>query len=239
MPATPRVPGNNVADLYIHVGGFRGGSPKGFYRWSRYLAEHGVFAFALQYRLWDREKCGKLTICVEDAKSAMCWLRASTQKLGSVPEWIAVGGNSAGAHLAAALATIEGYNHLSDDLSVKTTPNLLVLGSPALDLSEFFGTDRSPMRKLNENLPNTRAFIGVSDPFIPMTSMEVFGQGVIDISSGLEWGVFPGKGHGLNAQNESNKNQTEEEDDFHRSQVRMSLMTWPCTFVSLRSIPLW
>jgi len=30
-----------------------------------------------------------------------------------------------------------------------------------------------------------------------------------------------------------------EEDVFHRNQARRSLMTWPWTFVSLRSIPLW
>ena len=138
-PVTARVEGNNVAHLYIHGGGFRGGSPRGFYRWSRYLAEHGVSAFALKYRLLDREKRGKPTICVEDAKSAMRWLRANAEKLDIDPERIAVGGNSAGAHLAAALATLEGFNHPSDDLSIETAPNLLLLGSPALDLSEYFG----------------------------------------------------------------------------------------------------
>ena len=202
-PATPRVPGSNVAHLYIHGGGFRGGSPNGFYRWSRYLAEQGVSAFALKYRLLDREKRGKPTICVEDAKSAIRWLRANAKKLGIDPERIAVGGNSAGGHLAAALATIERYNHPSDDLSVKTTPNLLLLGSPALDTGEFFGTDISPMHNLNENLPNTLAIMGDSDPVIPMTSMEVFGQGVVDAGSEFEWWIFPGLGHGLNAQNES------------------------------------
>jgi len=202
-PATARVSGNNVVHLYIHGGGFRGGSPRGFYRWSRYLAEHGVSAFALKYRLLDREKRGKPTICVEDAKSAMRWLRANAEKLGIDPKRIAVGGNSAGAHLAAALATLESHNHPSDDLSIKTVPNLLLLGSPSLDLSEYFGTDISPVRNLNESLPNTIAIIGDSDPVIPMTTMEVFGQGVIDAGSDFEWWIFPGKGHALNAQNES------------------------------------
>lgn len=202
-PATPRVPDSNVAHLYIHGGGFRGGSPNGFYRWSRYLAEQGISAFALKYRLLDREKRGKPTICVEDAKSAMRWLRANAEKLGIDPERIAVAGNSAGGHLAAALATIEGYNHPSDDVSIKTTPNLLLLGSPALDTGEFFGTDISPMHHLNGNLPNTLVIMGDSDPVIPMTSMEVFGQGVIDAGSEFEWWIFPGLGHGLNAQNES------------------------------------
>ena len=200
-PATPRVPGNNGAHLYIHGGGFKGGSPKGFYRWSRYLAGHGVSAFALKYRLLDREKRGKPTICVEDAKSAMRWLRANAEKWGINPEWIAVGGNSAGGHLAAALATIEGFNHPSDDRSVRTTPNLLLLGSPALDLASW--PEGSPVHNVNENLPNTIAIIGDGDPVIPMTSMEVFGQGVVDAGSDFEWWIFPGKGHGLNAQNES------------------------------------
>ena len=202
-PATPRVPGSNVAHLYIHGGGWKGGSPKGFYRWSRYLAEHGVSAFALKYRLVNRENGGKPTICVEDAKSGMRWLRANAKKLGIDPERIAVSGNSAGGHLAAALATIEGFNHPSDDLSLKATPNLLLLGSPVLDTSKWLGVDLSPMHNLNKNLPNTLAIMGDSDPVISMKSMEVFGQGVIDAGSEFEWWVFPGLGHGLNAQKES------------------------------------
>ncbi len=202
-PATPRVPGSNVAHLYIHGGSWKGGSPKGFYRWSRYLAEHGVSAFALKYRLVNRENGGKPTICVEDAKSGMRWLRANAKKLGIDPERIAVSGNSAGGHLAAALATIEGFNHPSDDLSLKATPNLLLLGSPVLDTSKWLGVDLSPMHNLNKNLPNTLAIMGDSDPVISMKSMEVFGQGVIDAGSEFEWWVFPGLGHGLNAQKES------------------------------------
>ncbi|MBK1879645.1 alpha/beta hydrolase [Pelagicoccus mobilis] len=202
-PANARAPGNNVAHIYIHGGSFRGGSPRGFYRWSRYLAEHGVSAFALKYRLLDRKKRGKPTICVEDAKSAMRWLRANAEKLGVDPERIAVGGNSAGGHLAAALATLEGHNHPADDLSIKTTPNLLLLGSPALDLGGYFGKDISPVHNLNENLPNTIAIIGDSDRVIPMKTMEIFGLGVIDAGSDFEWWVFPGKGHGLTAQNKS------------------------------------
>ncbi len=202
-PATPRVPGNNVAHLYIHGGGWKGGSPNGFYRWSRYLAEHGVSAFALKYRLVNREKGTTPTICLEDAKSGMRWLRANAEKLGIDPERIAVSGNSAGGHLAAALATIEGYNHPADDLSLKATPNLLLLGSPALDTSEWFGVDISPMHNLNKDLPDTLVIMGDSDPVIKMTSMEVFGQGVLDAGSEFEWWIFPGRGHGLNSQAKS------------------------------------
>lgn len=61
----------------------------------------------------------------------------------------------------------------------------------------------SPIHNLNENLPNTIAIMGDSDPVIPMTTMEVFGQGVIDAGSDFEWWVFPGKGHALSLQKES------------------------------------
>jgi len=203
VPATPHDPGSNVAHLYIRGGSWNGGSPRGFYRWSRYLAGHGVSAFVLKYRPMNREKDGKPATCLEDAKSGMRWLRANAEKLGIDPERIAVGGNSAGAHLAAALATIEGYNHPADDLSLKTAPNLLLLSSPALDTSEWFGTDMSPMHNLNENLPDTIAIMGDSDPVIPIPSMEVFGQGVIDAGSDFEWWIFPGKGHALSLQRES------------------------------------
>ena len=224
-PASPRVGGKNPAFLYIHGGGWRGGNPTGTYRFSRYLAEHGVSAFTLKYRLSSEKKGTKPTICLEDANSGMRWLRAHAVTLGIDADQIAVGGNSAGGHLSAALATIDGYNHPDDDLSVATTPNLLLLGSPVLDngpggygngwdealpnrtsvdyrVKEFW-QDFSPLHNLNDALPDTLVIMGDSDPLIKMTSMQVFGQGVVDAGSEFEWWVFPKKGHGLNSQAKS------------------------------------
>jgi acetyl esterase len=224
-PSTPRVPGENVAHFYIHGGGWKGGNPTGTYRWARYLAEHGVSAFTLKYRLSSEAKGIKPTICLEDAKSGMRWIRANAEKLGIAPERIAVSGNSAGGHLAAALATIEGYNHSDDDLSVATMPNLLLLGSPVLDNGpggygngwdkllpnrtsydyrvKDFWQDFSPMHNLNDELPDTLVIMGDSDPLIKMSSMQVFGHGVVDAGSEFEWWIFPRKGHGLNSQAKS------------------------------------
>lgn len=224
-PSTPRVPGENVAHFYIHGGGWKGGNPTGTYRWARYLAEHGVSAFTLKYRLASETKGTKPTICLEDTKSGMRWIRANAEKLGIAPERIAVSGNSAGGHLAAALATIEGYNHSDDDLSVATMPNLLLLGSPVLDNGpggygngwnrllpnqtsydyriKDFWQDFSPMHNLNDELPDTLVIMGDSDPLIKMSSMQVFGHGVVDAGSEFEWWIFPRKGHGLNSQAKS------------------------------------
>jgi len=101
-------------------------------------------------------------------------------------------------------------------------PNLLLLGSPVLDNGpggygngwdevlenrkekdyrvKDFWPDFSPMHNLNEELPDTLVIMGDSDPLIKMTSMETFGQGVVDAGSEFEWWVFPRKGHGLNSQ---------------------------------------
>ena len=81
-PASPRVAGKNPALLYIHGGGWKGSNPTGTYRLSRYLAEHGVSAFTLKYRLSSEKKGTKPTICLEDAKSGMRWLRANAERLG-------------------------------------------------------------------------------------------------------------------------------------------------------------
>ena len=224
-PSTPRVPGENVAHFYIHGGGWKGGNPTGTYRWARYLAEHGVSAFTLKYRLSSEAKGTKPTICLEDAKSGMRWIRANAKKLGIDPERIAVSGNSAGGHLAAALATIAGYNHSDDDLSVATMPNLLLLGSPVLDNGpggygngwdkslpnrtsfdyrvKDFWQNFSPMHNLNQDLPDTLVIMGDFDPLIKMGSIQVFGQGVVDAGSEFEWWIFPKKGHGLNSQEKS------------------------------------
>lgn len=54
-----------------------------------------------------------------------------------------VSGGSAGGHLAAAIASIDGFNDATDDLSVSCKPNLLVLFNPVLDNGpEGYGYDR-------------------------------------------------------------------------------------------------
>jgi acetyl esterase len=211
-PDTPRVDGLNPCVVFIHGGGWRGGNPTGTYRWSRYLAEHGVSAFTVKYRL-AREKDGVgPSRCLEDAKTAIRWIRSNAEKFGIDPDKIAVAGNSAGGHLASALATIDGFNDPSDDLAVSCRPNLLMLASPVMDNGPTgYGHDRvadywesfSPVHNLNHQLPSTLVLMGDRDPLIKMASVEKFGRAVEASGSEFEWFVFPGRGHGLFSQKKS------------------------------------
>jgi len=222
-PSSPREPGNNPALVYIHGGGWKGGKPAGTYRWCRYLAEHGVSAFTVRYKLANEKLGIKPDQCLKDAKTAMRWVRANAKKFGINPDRIAANGNSAGGHLSSALATIDGFNDSADDLSVSCRPNLLLLTSPVLDngpgsygnghysnsrktndyrVAEFW-EGFSPLHNLNNELPDTVVLMGDNDPFISIEAVGKFGQGVRAAGSEFKWWVFPGKGHGLNTQRRS------------------------------------
>lgn len=215
--------GDNPCLVYFHGGGWKGGGPQSAYRWCRYLSEHGISAFSVNYRLANEDEGIKPSECLKDAKTAMRWVRSNAEKLGIDPEYIAVGGNSAGGHLAAALATIDGFNHPADDLSVSCRPDLLTLTSPVLDNgpggygnghiirgqkpSDFrvadFWEKFSPLHNLNGNLPHTLVLMGDTDPLIRVEAVEKFGQAVRASGRDFDWWIFPEKGHGLNAQNKS------------------------------------
>ncbi|MEM8713895.1 MAG: alpha/beta hydrolase fold domain-containing protein, partial [Planctomycetota bacterium] len=73
------------------------------------------------------------TTCVEDGKSAVRWIREHAAEIGVDPGRLAAGGGSAGGHVAAAIATVNGFNADQDDLSVSCVPEALVLFNPVFD----------------------------------------------------------------------------------------------------------
>jgi len=66
-----------------------------------------------------------------DAKSAMRFIRKHADEFQIDPDKIIASGGSAGGHLAAATALIDGYNDPSDDLSISSKPSALVLLTPS------------------------------------------------------------------------------------------------------------
>ena len=72
-------------------------------------------------------------MCCADAKSALRYVRAHATELGIDPQRIAAAGGSAGGHLAAFTALVDGLDDPQDDLAVSCKPNALVLFNPVFN----------------------------------------------------------------------------------------------------------
>ena len=168
--------------VFYHGGGWRGGNPSQFAPHSTYLASRGMVAVNVEYRLKGKHGVFPHT-CVEDAKSAMRWVRGHADELNIDPDKIAAGGGSAGGHLAACLATINGYNAESDDTSISTRPDALVLFNPAIRMrkkwEERLGLkvprrSISPYHHVDGDVPPTIIFHGTKDTTVPIEDVRGF-----------------------------------------------------------------
>jgi len=132
-PAEWKLGDRRSSIVFYHGGSWRGGDPTAFSRQSRLLAQRGMVAFSVQYRLTSQ---AGITVhdCVKDAKSAFRWIVSHAFQLGVDPHKISAGGSSSGGHLAAALATLDAINDPADDTRISTVPVALVLFAPALQL---------------------------------------------------------------------------------------------------------
>lgn len=82
--------------LYIHGGGWRGGSKSRRSPFARYL-EKGYTVLSISYRL---AKQAKAPAAVEDCRCALRWVGDHGKKFRGDPKKIIVAGNSAGGHLS-------------------------------------------------------------------------------------------------------------------------------------------
>lgn len=125
------------AVVCIHGGAWLAGDAKGFFSHARYFASRGAIGISLEYRLLKATPTGPaLADCFADCKSAMRYIRAHAADLGVDPDRIAVLGDSAGGHLAAALGTCSGFDDPHDDLKISALPNAMVLCNPIVDMTE-------------------------------------------------------------------------------------------------------
>ena len=203
------------AIVFFFGGGWTGGSPTQFEPQSRHLASRGMIAIVADYRVKSRQ-AAKPADCVSDAKACVRWVRANAGRLGIDPERIAVGGGSAGGHLAAAVATLPGLDTAKDDKSVSCLPNALVLFNPAtvlttfpgLDLKGFgagldkekFGcepTEISPLHHVKKGTPPTIIFHGKADTTVPYTTVEKFAEVMKAAGNRCDLVGYEGQPHGF------------------------------------------
>ena len=92
--------------IHIHGGGWRMGDKHRMDKHGKHFANHGIICVTPNYRLSPRHKH---PAHVEDCAAAVAWVIKSLDLLKGDKNRIYLSGHSAGAHLAALLATNEKY----------------------------------------------------------------------------------------------------------------------------------
>ena len=172
------------AIVFFFGGGWNGGNVHQFEQHCHYLAKKGMVAITANYRVKSRNNSTPFD-AVEDARSAMRYIRENAKTLGINKNKIVAAGGSAGGHLAACTATISDYNAPEDNLKVSPVPKALVLFNPVINtMPEGYGYKRladkaesiSPAHHVVPKLPPTLIFHGMEDTTVPFANVEDFQQ---------------------------------------------------------------
>ena len=203
------------AIVFFFGGGWTSGTPAQFEPQARHLAARGMVAVLADYRVKSRQDA-KPADCVADAKACVRWVRANATRLGLDPDRLAVGGGSAGGHLAAAVATLPGLDPATDDKAVSCRPDALILFNPGTVMAPFPGlelkgfgagldkgrfgcepTEISPIHHVKKGLPPTIIFHGKADTTVPYATVEKFTEVMKAAGNRCELVGYEGQPHGF------------------------------------------
>ena len=204
-------PGWTAADkrpviVFFFGGGWVGGTPKQFERHSAYFASRGMVGVRVEYRTIAKGDKGPPLLSCADAKSAIRHVRVHAAELGIDSARIAGSGGSAGGHLAAFTALVDGLDDPKDDLKVSCKPDALVLFNPVFNNGpgewghERVGKryrDFSPAHHVKKGAPPTIVFLGEKDDLIPVKVAKDFEADMKKAGSRCDTHLYPGAGHGF------------------------------------------
>ena len=168
------------AIIFFFGGGWTGGTVGQFEPQAEYFASRGLVAARADYRVKSRDGVTP-DKCVEDARSAVRWMRRNAKELGIDPQKLTASGGSAGGHLAACMMIRDSVEAPGDDLSISTIPQAMVLFNPVLNFDHELIIDRingdrqlarkiSPTLHLDKNSPPALILFGTAD------KLKVFGD---------------------------------------------------------------
>lgn len=191
--------------VFFFGGGWVSGSTKQFEPFAKHMAEKGLVAILVDYRVKNRQGTTPVE-SLKDAKSAIRYIREHAGELNVNPDKLIASGGSAGGHLAAACYTSKTINDVDDNLKFSSKPNALVLFNPVIDNSkEGYGYERvkdywkdfSPMENIQKGFPPTIFFVGTKDKLIPVSTAQSFKQKIESVGGRCDLNLFEGQEHGF------------------------------------------
>ena len=120
------------------------------------------------------------------------------------PNTITAGGGSAGGHLAASCGLLKMWDNSSEELSISSKPNALVLLNPVLDLGpdrfahKRFGNNYkslSPIHNISKNAPPTIILVGTEDRILPVPTVKKYQSTMESFGNRCDVVLYEGQGH--------------------------------------------
>lgn len=185
-------------------GGWLNGNIAQFEKQAKYFASRDMIAVLADYRIFKSHKTTPFE-AVKDAKSAIRYLRNNSKSFNIDPERIVAGGGSAGGHLAAA-ADLTMLDEPTENLSVSSRPNALVLFNPVFDNGPGgYGYDRigqrypeiSPLHNIRKGAAPTIVFLGSKDNAVPVQTAKVYKNKMEEAGSRCDLFIYPDQPHGF------------------------------------------
>lgn len=191
--------------VFFFGGGWIKGNTTQFQYQANYFCKRGLVCFLVDYRVHSRQGTTPFE-SLEDAKSAIRFIRKNSNVFHIYTDSIVASGGSAGGQLAAAAAVIDKYNDSSDDTTINAKPDALVLFNPVIDNGPGgYGYDRigeayknfSPLHNIKKGAPPTIIFLGTKDHLIPVPTMEYYKTEMEKVGSRCDLVLYNDVGHGF------------------------------------------
>lgn len=204
-PKDWRATDRRSALVYFFGGGWTKGSPVKAESWARWAAAQGMVGIAPDYRTHNRFGTSPLE-SVADGRAAYSWVVAHADELGIDPHRIAVGGTSAGGHVALWTAISPTPPGSSQKESPAVKPALLFLSSAVTDTSTATGytpnrfgehaEDLSPVHRLDVQMPPLLMFHAVDDELVHYSTAVNLCEKLAASGNQCELVSVPRGGHG-------------------------------------------
>ena len=194
------------AYVFFFGGGWTRGTPLKSAYAAKWAADNGMVGIAPDYRTKNRFGTSPLA-AVDDGRAAVAWVVEHADELGIDPTRIAVGGSSAGGHVALWTAIEKAPPGSDAATSPKVKPAAVFLTSAVTDTSpatgytpQRFGDDAlalSPVHQLDAEMPPTLIVHAANDELVHYGTAVALYNKLVATDNVCELMTVPVGGHGF------------------------------------------